>query len=1398
MQCFLMMNKKQQFTGLTDEQVLESRTRHGRNVLTPPKKDSLLRLFLSKFEDPLITILMVVGVFSIGVSCYEYWGLHEEFKVFFEPIGIFVAILLATGLGFYFELKAQKEFTILNKENDHEKVAVIRNGNVTEIPKCDVVVGDILVLQTGQEIPADALLLEALSLIVDESSLTGEPAHSKTTEISEDIESTYPSNHIYRGTQILEGHGYAEVLAVGDKTENGRIMQSLMGVDIDKEEKNTAFEGLNDTQKKALRLQEKNKVTRKIKTPLDEQLASLSKLITNLSYIFAGAIIVAKLLVYFDWLFAAWALLIPTVWFFWLVIKRFDQYSRWKCLAIIVGFFAIFIGMVLGLHILTPEKELSHLLAYALETIMIAVALVVVAVPEGLPMAVSLSLANSMRKMLKTNNLVRKMHACETMGATTVICTDKTGTLTQNLMQVKECLLDKGPLMFEGIAVNSTASLDLTAEKPRVIGNPTEGALLLWLAANGQDYKKLRLGAKRLKEIPFSAERKYMASLVESGVIKGRKILYVKGAPEIIMKLCKYVPENYSWKNFMKALNEYQQKAMRTLAIAYQIVNDGQPTIEDGQLVAKDLVLAGVVGIEDPIRDDVKEAVEKCLNAGIDVKIVTGDTMGTAQEIGRQIGIWKDGYSERNIIDGQSFAALSEKELLERVNDLKIIARARPMDKKRLVEALQAKDHVVAVTGDGTNDAPALNAAHVGLSMGAGTKVAKEASDITIIDNSFASIVRAVKWGRSLFQNIQRFLLYQLTVNVAACLLVLFGAFMGTESPLTVTQMLWVNLIMDTFAAFALSALPPTEKVMADKPRDRNAFILDKSLLTNILGVGVFFFVLLLGLLYVFQHSDIHQLTDLLDVSLSERNTLTPYELTLLFTIFVMTHFWYLFNARAFKTGGSGLNLKGCDSFITIAIIILVGQVAIVQLPVLNSFFNVEPLKISDWCIIIGLSAFVMVVREFFALVKRMRKTTMILAVVALSCTMLSCSLSKSKTLVSMLPESKPMLLTEQQKAFANDNNGFTLNFMKTVNDIDHEGKGFIYSPLSITYVLAMVNDAAMGATEKELEQKLGFHEGGIQAVNEFCKNLIDNLPKVDPKVQLNIANAIFLNQDNILKEEFRQDMHDYFDATAEALDFSSKKSLGIINDWCNKKTKGMIPSILDSVDPNMVSYLLNAIYFKADWTKKFNKKNTKTELFNGENGRQKIPMMQQKVLIRYVRNTTYAAIDIPYGNELWSMTVLLPEEGKTTDDVINRLAETGWTGDYARHPMRGAQTYEVDLKLPRFETTSDTDNLEGSLIGILEKMGITLVFDPANNEIPNMCEQPAYVNMIRQKAKIKVNEEGSEAAAVTASGILGGSAAGGPRTIPKADFHATRPFVYVINEHSSGVILFVGKYTGK
>ena len=638
------------------------------------------------------------------------------------------------------------------------------------------------------------------------------------------------------------------------------------------------------------------------------------------------------------------------------------------------------------IYCLQPDFNINDwapFMAYVLQTIMIAVTLIVVSVPEGLPMAVTLSLAYSMRRMLKTNNLVRKMHACETMGATTVICTDKTGTLTQNQMRVDDTHFygteDNNPdddaairqLVAEGMAGNSTASIDFSdSQKLQVLGNPTEGALLLWLHAQGTDYRTLREGVKTVEELPFSTERKYMATVVESAVMPGKRVMYVKGAPEIVYSLCATLDGGVTREEIDRQLFAYQNRAMRTLGFAYQVLEAGDATIEGGKVVADKLHFMGVVAIADPVRADVPQAVKECIDAGIQIKIVTGDTPGTAKEIGRQIGLWNATDTDRNIITGPEFAALSDQELRERIEGLKIISRARPMDKKRLVETLQSMNHVVAVTGDGTNDAPALKAAHVGLSMGDGTSVAKEASDITIIDNSFTSIGKAVMWGRSLYQNIQRFLLFQLTVNVTACFLVLCGAFMGTESPLTVTQMLWINLIMDTFAAMALASLPPTERVMSDKPRDRKSFILTRDMVMNIVGVGGLFFVMLLGLLYIFQHADIRQLTDLATLQLGAKNEMTPYELTLLFTLFVMTHFFYLFNARAFETGRSALHFKGCKGLLLIVAVILVGQVAMVEIPGIQQFFNVVGLSLTDWVIIIAASSLVLWVREGWSLLK--------------------------------------------------------------------------------------------------------------------------------------------------------------------------------------------------------------------------------------------------------------------------------------------------------------------------------------------------------------------------------------------------------------------------------------------
>lgn len=893
------MEQKHHYTGLTDAQVLKSRRKNGANVLTPPEKEPLWKQFLEKFGDPLIIILMIAGALSIGISCYEFFGLGQGAAVFFEPVGIFVAILLATGLAFYFELQADKEFTILNQVNDDEPVEVIRNGNTTQIPRKDIVVGDIVILNTGEEVPADSELLEATSLHMDESTLTGEPMCGKSVDEKDfDKAATYPTNHVMKGTKVMEGHGICRVLAVGDKTEQGKVFEAVQ---------------IDDS----------------VKTPLNEQLDGLSDWITKVSYGFAALIVIGRIIMYF-------------------VTNGTDCFGS--------------------------MEQVAPFIAYVLQTLMIAVTLVVVAVPEGLPMAVTLSLAYSMRRMLKTNNLVRKMHACETMGATTVICTDKTGTLTQNLMSVDEMKIygdTPKEVINEGIAVNSTASIDFSDKsKPQILGNPTEGALLLWLNNKGVDYRSIRESVKTVAEVPFSTERKYMATIVESVALKGKKVLYVKGAPEIVFGLCKET--SVSKENVDKQLTEYQNRAMRTLGFAYQVLNDGDKAIEDNKIVADKLCFIGVAAIADPVRLDVPSAVKECVDAGISVKIVTGDTPGTAKEIARQIGLWDNAKdTERNIITGPEFAALSDTELQERILDLKIISRARPMDKKRLVETLQKKNQVVAVTGDGTNDAPALRAAHVGLSMGDGTSVAKEASDITIIDNSFSSIGKAVMWGRSLYQNIQRFLLFQLTVNVTACFLVLCGAFMGTESPLTVTQMLWINLIMDTFAAMALASLPPSESVMKDKPRDRKAFILNKPMLREIIGVGGFFFLMLLGMLYIFQHAEVNQLTDLLHLQLGAKGHVSTYELTLLFTTFVMTHFFYLFNARAFETGRSALHFKGCNGLLTIVAIILVGQIAMVELPGLQQFFNVEGLKLIDWVIIIIGSSFVLWVREIWHLLTK-------------------------------------------------------------------------------------------------------------------------------------------------------------------------------------------------------------------------------------------------------------------------------------------------------------------------------------------------------------------------------------------------------------------------------------------
>ena len=967
------MEQKHHYSGLTDAQVLESRAKYGVNILTPPEEGTvwdkikdcmhfwlvkvILGLFVAsllaivglkvggvampanvfigpiilavlffltylvaflggdwdedekKFDmDPLITILLAALVLSGAISFYQgVFGGVEGIHPYFEPIGIAVAVLLATGVAWWLERSNEKTFKSLNEVNDETLVKVIRDNNVCQVPRKDIVVGDIVILETGEEIPADCELLEALNLNVNESTLTGEIQCAKTTDPEQfDKDATYPSNQIMKGCTIIEGYCTAKVFAVGDKTASGKVFEAAQVKEGDA-------------------------------TPLSEKLDELADLITKASYGIAALIIVGRILIYF------------------------------------IGGNASFAdaGGVVGF------------VKYVLDTIMIGVTLIVVAVPEGLPMAVTLSLAFSMKRLMKQNTLPRTMHACETMGATSVICTDKTGTLTKNQMQIWEtdfpalknqALADDetSKLIKECIAVNTTANLDFAnPEKIKAIGNPTEGALLLWLNKAGVNYLDIRENTEIVDRLPFTTELKFMATIVKSQVT-GKKVLYVKGAPEIVMGLCEVSADEKA--AYDAKLIEYQNKAMRTLGFAYCELSDEQDVFFEGKLNIKTLKMIGVVAISDPVRDDVPAAIKECLDAGIQVKIVTGDTPGTAKEIGRQVGLWTDADTDENILIGQDIEKMSDEELEKRLPLVKIISRARPNDKERVVRILKKLDYVVAVTGDGTNDAPALNAANVGLSMGDGTAVAKEASDMTIIDNSFSTIANAVMWGRSLYKNIKRFILFQMTVNVAACLIVLIGAFIGTESPLTVTQMLWVNLIMDTFAALALASLPPTHTVMKEKPRSVNEHIL-KGMGKGILGVGLIFTAILLGILLFFQHADITSLSNI-NFAWGAYNGLTPYELGLFFTIFVMLQFWNLFNAKAFMTSESafkGISWSNTKWFILIALIILGGQIAMTEAPGLQEMFNVAEGGINpiDWAIIIGCTSLVLWLGEIVRLFKK-------------------------------------------------------------------------------------------------------------------------------------------------------------------------------------------------------------------------------------------------------------------------------------------------------------------------------------------------------------------------------------------------------------------------------------------
>ena len=865
--------------GLTDEQVKQSREQHGKNVLTPPQRTSLWKLYLDKYRDPIIQILLVAAFVSLILAFIE--------KNFMETIGIFVAVFLATTVGFYFERDAAKKFNLLTALSEEQPVKVRRNGKVMEIPRHDVVVGDVVLVEVGDEVPADGELIVCNDLQMNESTLTGEPVTEKSLEGGGD--GAYPRNVILRSTMVMNGRGEFVVTAVGDATEIGKVAK-------------------------------KSTEQTSVETPLHMQLDKLAKMISKVGSVVSVAA------------------------FFIFLIHDILTNPAWG------------------------GKDYFYMAEIVLKYFMMAVTLIVMAVPEGLPMAITLSLALNMRRMLKSNNLVRKLHACETMGAVTVICTDKTGTLTQNKMQVSALELKQGDetLLDTAIALNSTA--ELNDGKP--IGNPTESALLLWLDAQGKDYEELRKQVNVLKQLPFSTERKMMATLAE---VDGETYLFVKGAPEIVMKKC--IIEDRMQRQSAEELDEWQHKAMRTLAFAYKkieasIMRTSRTSTAEvvALLDANDLQLQAIAAIADPIRPDVPAAVQECRHAGIEVKVVTGDTAATALEIGKQIGVFEDEPEnigadgsmtslDQQMITGEQWEALSDEEAYERAKDIRVMSRARPTDKQRLVAMLQKRGEVVAVTGDGTNDAPALHYAHVGLSLGSGTSVAKEASDMTLLDDSFKSIANAVMWGRSLYRNLQRFLFFQLVVNVAALLLVLGGSVIGTEMPLTVTQILWVNLIMDTFAALALASLPPSHEVMKDKPRKASDFIINKSIGFGILFCGIVFFLVMFALLVYCERRG--------------KGGVDVHELTMFFTTFVMIQFWNLFNAKALMSHHTAFRhfLKD-KGMILVLVLVLVGQWIIVTFG--GEMFRTTPLSLHEWLLIVGSTSVVLWVGELWRGFKRM------------------------------------------------------------------------------------------------------------------------------------------------------------------------------------------------------------------------------------------------------------------------------------------------------------------------------------------------------------------------------------------------------------------------------------------
>jgi Ca2+-transporting ATPase len=944
--------------GLTTEQVRINRQKYGTNVLSRQEKDPWWKLYLEKFEDPVIRILAIAAIVSLGIGFVE-----GEYA---ESIGIILAIFLATTLAFINEYRANQEFELLNQVSDDTQVRVIRDGNCTTVPRRDLVFGDLVLIEQGEEVPTDGELLEAVSLLIDQSKITGESEPVQKFALDDPIgqqisSSTYSPYNLYRSTLVDRGRGMMQVTAVGDQTEIGQLATAVATVEAGES------------------------------TPLNQQLEKLSQLIGVVGLFFAASIFIALLVRgflsgqlilsaqqgYFFCLLVASVLvaLIPI----WLPVlydgltllgkeveipdflAEGSSLGGLKTVAagLLLLLAGVGMGSSFGLLPAAGQSWLPKAVADALlQDFMVAVTIIVVAVPEGLAMSVTLSLAYSMRKMAASNNLVRRMHACETIGAATTICSDKTGTLTQNQMRVAyanfPCLKAKkqaerelaGGLVAEAIATNSTADLErIPGEPSQVLGNVTEGALLLWLESQETNYVPYRENFQFAYQTLFSAEKKYMSTLGYSPML-GHDVIHLKGAPEVLLDYCSHILTETGevpltdLESIARALHTFQERGMRTLGFAYEKLPENLIEPERETLQHR-LTWLGFVAIADPLRAEVPQAIQACLRAGIDVKVVTGDCGETALEIARQIGLWQEGeVNPYAHMTGKAFRKLSDEAAKEVVKSLKVLSRAVPLDKLRLVQLLQGNGEVVAVTGDGTNDAAALKQARVGLAMGSGTAIAKEASDIILLDDSFQSIVNAIIWGRSLYKNIQRFILFQLTINVVALGIAFLGPFIGVGLPLTVTQMLWVNLIMDTFAALALATEPPHDEVIKESPRHPDAFIISPAMTKNILVSGLSFLVFLVGFLrYLLQ-----------DGQISER------ELTIFFATFVFLQFWNLFNARCLGLRQSALTgLMQNQAFLAIAAAIFFGQILIVQFG--GSVFRTVPLSVRDWLgIILGTS----------------------------------------------------------------------------------------------------------------------------------------------------------------------------------------------------------------------------------------------------------------------------------------------------------------------------------------------------------------------------------------------------------------------------------------------------------